>query len=443
MLKIGTLLFSWFLLGFPVFCLFAQEKNPSMLWRIKHPDQPNPSYLYFIASDNRESLFHFPDSVMAALHQSEHFYQLFSPSELTRMVLQSINEEGTMQSVPLKEAVSEQLWPLYAPSLQQIFGKPADLISLWETLEYFSKLKKTSDPESPFFTTSDLYLFEFARRLNKPVDGIWKLQNAEGKLYMPILENDLQWITSDISNTEEEKQSSDFVEAYLQGDIQLMQSICSCKQEGDLFLEKEMANTAKALENLAGKKPSFFLIPVGYLLSSKTLLDYLPGNITVKAVDNISRVDPKNIPLPAAAPQFTHVSDQLYGQYSAQIPGEYFKKLMGETMEMHIGADFFEESSFFIFSFPVSVDSSEKKNLTEFAAREFLGTKTLPPGTEIMRDGIEGWEYLVFENEIKVNRVQIFITGDHMVISMCTRENKNIPSSYEERFFNEIRIHRN
>jgi len=410
-----------------------------MLWRLDHPGQAKPSYLYLVTSSNREALFQFPDSLYAALQTTEHFSTVRSPRDILAVTIAFMTDQQGPQSVMLQEAVSPDLWPTYAPLLQKKFDKPADEITLWDAMQYASTMKKSVDPESPFRTDPEMYLFEYDRRLNKTSAGLQPVRNAEGKLYIPVSESELQWITGNAGKSAQKKATEKMVDAYLAGNIQGMRNVCECTQKADDFHIQELRRVAAAIDSQAALKPTLFVVPVGYLLSDKTLFDMLPAGTLLTPVATARRLSHTQNPLPPDQQPYTPVTDRYRNRYKANMPGEYFEKVIGEKMEMYFGVDMYEETSFFLLSFPAKVPAAEQRGVMEEASRQFMEIKKLPEPAAITKNGIPGLEYMVTEGQ-KEKRLQVFYDHDVLLFAMCVRENTAVPSRHADRFFKEVEI---
>lgn len=418
---------------------YAQQPNPSMLWRLNHPAQAKPSYLYLVTSANRETLFQFPDSLYAALQTTENFSVVRSPKDILTITLSFMLNAGGPQSAMLQEAVSPDVWPTYAPVLQKKFEKPAGEITLWEAIQFANKMKKSVDPSSPFHTDPEMYLFEYARRLNKPINGLQKVVNDKGELYIPLSESELQWITGNAGKGAQKKAIEKMVDAYLAGDLREMRNVCECTQKTDAFHEAELRRVANAIDSQAALKPTLFLVPAGYLLSDKTVFDMLPAGTTLTPVTATQRVSYTQNPLPPDLQPYTPVTDRYRNRYKANMPGEYFEKVIGEKMEMYFGVDMYEETSFFLLSFPAKVDSAQQRSVMEEASRQFMETKKLPEPKAITKNGIPGLEYTITPGQ-QEKRLQVFYSNEVLLFAMCIRENTAISSRHTDRFFNEVEI---
>ena len=417
----------------------AQPPNPSMLWRLDHPGQAKPSYLYLVTTGNREALFQFPDSLYAALQTTENFSVVRSPRDILTITLSFMLNAGGPQSAMLQEAVSPDLWPTYAPLLQIKFEKPAEEISLWDAMQYANQMKKTVDPASPFHSDPEMYLFEFARRLNKPINGLQKVVNGKGELFIPLSESELQWITGNAGKGAQKKAVEKMVDAYLAGDLREMRTVCECTQKADDFHLQELRRVAAAIDSQASLKPTLFVVPVGYLLSDKNLFDILPAGTLLTPVATTRRISHTQNPLPPDQQPYTPVTDRYRNRYKAAMPGEYFEKVIGENMEMYFGVDMYEETSFFLLSFPAKVSAAEQRGVMEEASRQFMEIKKLPEPAAITKNGIPGLEYTVTEGQ-KEKRLQVFYDHDVLLFAMCIHENTAIPSRNADRFFKEIEI---
>ena len=417
----------------------AQTANPSMLWRINHPGQNNPSYLYAVPGDNREILFNFPDSLYHALHTTEYFSLVRSPKDILAFTLEALTDEKNIQSVLLSEAVSPNQWPAYAPRLQKKMNKPAESITLWETIEFSNRLKRSFDPASPFRTDAETYLYEYARRLGKPMHGLQRVRTDEGKLFIPISASELQWLTEDAGSAAQKKTTDQFVAAYLSGGLKKMSDICACAQKGDAFHEGELRRVASSIDSMAATKPTFFLVPVGYLLSEKNLLHYLTGKMTATPVPLANRVSYRQKPLPPPLQQSTPVSDRLRNRYRANMPGDYFEKVIGNIMEIFLGIDLYEETSYLVTSYPAMFAPTGQGNLLEETARQFLEVKKLPSPKNITKNGLTGLEYLV-KNGQQEKRLQVYRDEEIIFLAMVVRENAAKPQSYGTDFFDELQL---
>ena len=418
---------------------FSQQPNPSMLWRLDHPGQAKPSYLYLVSSANREALFHFPDSLYAALQTTENFSVVRSPKDVLTITLSFMLNAGGPQSALLQEAVSPDIWPTYAPILQKRFEKPAEEITLWEAMQFANQMKKTVDPSSPFHTDPEMYLFEYARRLNKPINGLQKVVNDKGELYIPLSESELQWITGHAGKGAQKKAIEKMVDGYLAGDLREMRNVCECTQKADAFHEQELRRVANAIDSQAAIKPTLFLVPVGYLLSEKTVFDMLPAGTTLTPVTATQRVSYTQHPLPTDQRAYTPVKDRIRNRYKANMPGEYLEKVIDQNMEMYFGVDMYEETSFFLLSFPAKVDSAQQRLVIEEASRQLMETKKLPEPATITKNGISGFEYTITPGQ-QEKRLQVFYSNEVLVFAMCIRENTAIPSRHADRFFKELEI---
>jgi hypothetical protein len=229
------------------------------------------------------------------------------------------------------------------------------------------------------------------------------------------------------------------VDAYLAGDLREMRTVCECTQKADDFHLQELRRVASAIDSQASLKPTLFVVPVGYLLSDKNLFDILPAGTLLTPVATTRRISHTQNPLPPDQQPYTPVTDRYRNRYKAAMPGEYFEKVIGENMEMYFGVDMYEETSFFLLSFPAKVSAAEQRGVMEEASRQFMEIKKLPEPAAITKNGIPGLEYTVTEGQ-KEKRLQVFYDHDVLLFAMCIRENTAIPSRNADRFFKEIEI---
>lgn len=156
------------------FQLTAQNTPKTLLWRIENPAGGKPSYLYGTMHTNDDKAFRLMDSVIIALKTCDNFAE--------EVNLDSLNPTGLLNEIqmPGDTTLETLLSPKDYNLLDSIVTK-----SLGMGLEMMGKIKpiflavlaeQGSDAQSKD-AFLDLQLYKIARRENKPVYGLEKIED--------------------------------------------------------------------------------------------------------------------------------------------------------------------------------------------------------------------------------------------------------------------------
>lgn len=374
--------------------LSAQKKEkPGILWRISGNGLAKPSYLFGTIHLKNKQLFNFPDSLYAAIEQTEGFAMELHPDSLMQAVLDKEDKTKRVSEVLKPESFNRIKKKLTA----QFKGKPED-VTLAQLESYCISRYYRIESENSMNTFMDTYLYGAAARSGKWTGGIEDVEDQLGLKGHTSPES----TASEFLETEKEIRSrlDSMITVYLAGNIKFMALMTA----GDASMIKRNHKMALRMDSLMTIRTMLFAVGAGHLAGKEGVVELLRSKgYTVDSVVFSGREFILDHKFNLKEKPWVKVKDKS-GLYIAEMPGQPMKEMAmpGTDGEMKMYIDLQSGLSYFTFAIVarkgLALDSLASGIVTRFNKDAVL--KSVKP---IKKDGFEGREIIAESPDINLN----------------------------------------
>lgn len=374
--------------------LSAQKKEkPGILWRISGNGLAKPSYLFGTMHLKDKQLFNFPDSLYAAIEQTEGFAMELHPDSLVQAVLDKEDKSKRVSEVLKPESFSR----IKKKLATQFKGKPEE-VTLEELESYCISRYYRIESENSMNTFMDTYLYGAAARSGKWTGGIEDVEDQLGLKDHTSPES----TASEFLETDQaiRRRLDSMIAVYLGGHIKFMALMTA----GDASMIKRNHKMALRMDSMMTIRTMLFAVGAGHLAGKEGVVELLRRKgYTVDSVVFSGREFILDHKFNIKEKPWVTVKDRS-GLYIAQMPGQPMKEmeLPGTEGEMKMYIDLQSGLSYFTFAIVarkgLALDSLASGIVTRFNKDAVL--KSVKP---IKKDSFEGREIIAESPDINLN----------------------------------------
>ena len=374
--------------------LSAQKKEkPGILWRISGNGLAKPSYLFGTMHLKNKQLFNFPDSLYAAIEQTEGFAMELHPDSLMQAVLDKEDKTKRVSEVLKPESFLRIKKKLTA----QFKGKPED-VTLAQLESYCISRYYRIESENSMNTFMDTYLYGAAARSGKWTGGIEDVEDQLGLKGHTSPES----TASEFLETDKEIRSrlDSMITVYLAGNIKFMALMTA----GDASMIKRNHKMALRMDSLMTIRTMLFAVGAGHLAGKEGVVELLRSKgYTVDSVVFSGREFILDHKFNLNEKPWVTVKDKS-GLYIAQMPGQPMKEMAvpGTDGEMKMYIDLQSGLSYFTFAIVARMGLA-LDSLASGLVRRFNKEAVLKSVKPIRKDGFEGREIIAESPDINLN----------------------------------------
>lgn len=391
----------------PLMVSAQKKEKPGILWRISGNGLAKPSYLFGTMHLKDKQLFNFPDSLYAAIEQTEGFAMELHPDSLIRNVL---NKED--ESRLLKDALKPEHFNRIRKKLEAEFGEKPEKITVTALERFCTSRYVRISAENSMNTFMDTYLYGAAARSGKWTGGIEDVEDQlNGKERQAPESTVAEFMTTE---KEIRNRLDSMIRIYLAGNIEFMAMVSS----GDPAMKRRNHKMAHRMDSLMKVRTMFFAVGAAHLAGKEGVVELLrKKGFTLEAVPFSKRefildhhFNFKEIP-------WVTIKDNQ-GLYTAMMPGEPSKEMNipGTDGSMKMYIDLQTGRSYFTFA------SLARKDLTLDSggvslARRFDKHAEVKSITTIRKNGIEGRQ-IYSESPVMYMTLQVFLADGYCYVAI-------------------------
>ncbi|HVK47275.1 MAG TPA: TraB/GumN family protein [Pseudobacter sp.] len=374
--------------------LSAQKKEkPGILWRISGNGLAKPSYLFGTMHLKDKQLFNFPDSLYAAIEQTEGFAMELHPDSLVQAVLDKEDKSKRVSEVLKPESFNR----IKKKLATQFKGKPED-VTLEELESYCISRYYRIESENSMNTFMDTYLYGAAARSGKWTGGIEDVEDQLGLNGHTSPES----TASEFLETDQaiRRRLDSMIAVYLGGHIKFMALMTA----GDASMIKRNHKMALRMDSMMTIRTMLFAVGAGHLAGKEGVVELLRGKgYTVDSVVFSGREFILDHKFNIKEKPWVTVKDKS-GLYIAQMPGQPMKdmEVPGTEGAMKMYIDLQSGLSYFTFAI-VAKKGLALDSLASGIVKRFNKDAVLKSVKPIKKDGFEGREVIAESPAMNLN----------------------------------------
>lgn len=376
----------------------AQNQKTGLLWRISGNGLSGASYLYGTMHLKDKKLFSFPDSLYAAIEQTEGFAIELHPDSIVRAALDEYDD-----SRYVSELLSPADFNRIKKKMESEFDRKPEKITLRELQTFCSQRYYRVEAENSMNTFMDTYLYSAASRLGKWTGGI---EDVEDQMGLQGRQSP-QSVAYEFMETDKviRTRMDSMINIYLKGNADFMAFMTS----GDSIMIKRNHKMTLRMDSMMHLRTMVFAIGAAHLTGKKGVVGLLKEKgYTVEPVVHSKREFILDHSFNFKETPWVTVNEKK-GLYTVQLPGESSREyeIPGTDGGVRVYVDLRSGLSYFTFV------SLAKKDLNyDTLAKDLLrriDSRILASKSSAIRNGeVEGKEFLA-ESKEAVVRLQLFI----------------------------------
>ena len=381
--------------------LFAQKNETSaLLWRISGKDLSKPSFLYGTIHLKDKKVFSFPDSLYAAIEQTEGFAIEIHPDSMMQALL---NKED--ESKPLVELLKPADFKKIRNKLLAEFKATPEKVTLGDLQSYCTARYYRIEGENSMNTFMDSYLYGAAARSGKWTGGIEDVEDqlngiAEQQSPESTAEEFLQ--TDKVIRT----RIDSMINQYLSQNVNFMSGLTA----NDTVMIRRNKKMAHRMDSLMNIRSMVFAVGAGHLTGKDGVVGLLRSKgYAVEPVHFSKREFILDHAFDFKETPWETVKEKN-GLYTVQMPGQPLKEyeIPGTDGVIKLYVDLKSGLSYFTFVSPADKNLHYDSLGNSFAKR-FDRKMVVKSSKKVMNGAIEGREFLA-ESKQTIMRFRLFIT---------------------------------
>ncbi|GAA4469652.1 hypothetical protein GCM10023093_29480 [Nemorincola caseinilytica] len=406
----------------------AQETGKTLLWRITGNGLQKPSYLYGTMHLKARKLFDFPDSLYAALDNTEVFALEVNPDSLNNLVTdyadKLINKKEKDEDHKKEKKLRDILTPSELRTLRENLPAGSDIdpeeLTVKQAYLMKDKLTRHRTHKDDMSTFVDAYLYSIAKDKDKIISG---LERMEDQLNL-LLETDMSSVDPKkmanyiSSSTSIEDQ---MIEMYLDKDLDALlklTNLMSEKQE-DLLLTERNKTMLHSMDSIMQLHSLFSAVGALHLPGAHGLISLLRAKgYTVRPVMCNTYKNGADYKFRAEGANWVTVTSEKDG-YSIAMPGQPNDINAGNgTVVMKMYFDLVSSKCYIVNHTNRPDTSTSPDELADIMAKSMSAVADDIESRPVKNGGLTGKEYffkgkadLHYHMQILVNNTDIYMLG--------------------------------
>ncbi|MBV9987736.1 MAG: TraB/GumN family protein, partial [Chitinophagaceae bacterium] len=401
---------------------FTQSSIPhTLLWRISGKGMQSPSYLFGTLHLNDKRLFHFSDSVYAAIEHTSGLAIELNPDELGAYFMNGFFEGQTEKSKSLRELLGREDYQKYNAAVAKKLNKPAADINASDILREKNKWVSEYMEKGEMPTFVDAYLYNLARKQGKWLGGIEDISDQFNAMEDLVDKSDVVNIISDRGGSPDSMMEM-MIHIYAAEDLDAIDQVTNLsKNEKDNLLIKRNYKMARRMDSLSAFRSMFFAVGAAHLPGDSGVIALLrQRGFTVEPVISARKLDPSSYTVKEVQLPWTQYTDSA-GAYKIAFPANPATiKIMG-LINLRFYFDIFNLTAYWSMAAPVVYGNRPADSIYSSMARGMFKGKKGTAGKKVMVNGVEGREYTDSSGDAKL-RLRLFLHDKtvYMVMSAGT-----------------------
>jgi uncharacterized protein YbaP (TraB family) len=427
---------------------FAQQHYPkTLLWRISGKGLSQPSYLFGTMHLNDKRLFNFGDSVYMAIERTAGLAIEVSPDELCAYYVNQLFDE-LENSKKLEDILGEKDYKKFSPALSKKFDKRADEITARDIVKEKNKWMQDLMEKGEMPTFVDAYLFNIARRQGKWLGGIEDMSDQAGLMEDLVDKSDIVYMLAGDTAIDSDNSMAldDMIDVYIDQDLEKIEAGYnkpSAARAKDLMLTRRNVKMARRIDSLTAFRTMFLAIGAAHLPGDSGVISLLQKRgFNVEPVFSSKKIAAKDYTFKEVQLPWVQVKDEQ-DLYRVEMPANPASvKLMG-MLEMKFLFDIFNMSGFCTMAIVNPGHAINKDSLmAQIARRMFPPNKQASGPKDIMKDGVQGKEYIQKQDGSHI-RLQVFAFDKVVYMAVLASVKKDaITSADADKFFKSFTINK-
>ncbi|NML20475.1 hypothetical protein HHL16_06300 [Pseudoflavitalea sp. G-6-1-2] len=417
---------------FPMFLHAQKTIKPGMFWRITGNGLSKPSYLLGTMHLKDKRIFNFPDSMYAAIEQTEGMAIEMAP------VTGTDSAAAAEENLLLKPLLSAAQFRRIEQKLKTAFDKKPEEVTFSEFESYCRLQVINLDPKNNMSSVMDNYLYAIASRKGKWMGAV---EERHDEARSNPKQEAVSYIDGFLKTDKELRAGIDtMVEIYSSNDLDRMM-----KRYGSVADDKVMVtrnqNMVRRIDSLIRVRTMFFAVGAAHLGQDVGLVSLLRHKgYTVEPV-----VSGKRIPMEEHLFSQTALAESwitvngLDSLYSIRMPGKPSEVLNKPDAEMLVFADDLAGMAYLTLAsgkvYGMGIETVAKGTFRSMKA-EVRSTK------KISRFGVEGMEFTAYnaEDNSMVIMQMFIINGRCFAVGMGYPQGMEMPEARLKEYFDSYKV---
>lgn len=266
--------------------LFAQEN--SLLWEIEHQETKQKSYIFGTIHLIPESYFKISDSLMYCIDNAEEIYleikldQLDNLLNISDLLGELLMPNGTLLSQLLSEEEFEQVKIKMEEINLPLFLYNKIQPMFLATFIHATENTPNEDSNVQKMVSYDMEINNIAGEKEIPLKGLESIEFQLNLLSCIPLEEQAQYLVSEINHDHQDNNQIDLFEIYHKQDLsQLKQLVSDPKlpeQFDELMLDKRNENWVEQIKEIGKTKTCLYAVGAAHLIGENGILKLLSEN---------------------------------------------------------------------------------------------------------------------------------------------------------------------
>ena len=409
----------------------AQQKEKTLLWRISGNGLQQSSYLFGTVHLKAKKLFNFPDSLYAAIDNTEVFALEVNPDSMNNMVSAYANKllnkkEDTKDNKKKEKTLREILTPAELKTLRESLSADSDIdpdeLTVKQAYLMKDKLLTQKPRKDDLPTFMDAFLYSIAKDKGKAVAGVEHIEDQLNLLEtMDFSDADPKKIATYVSNGSSVQDK--MIQVYISKDLEELQKISDIipKKQADLLLTARNKNMLRSMDSIMRLHSLFCAVGALHLPGKQGLITLLRGKgYTVTPVISEDFINGADYTFKTGGSNWVNITSAQDG-YTIKMPGQPNEVNTGSgTVVMKLYYDLGTSMCYVTnhTNIPQSTSISEDELMDAAAAKMTIDGKKIGH-KDITVGELKGREYsFTGKSEIKY-RVQMLANKTDMYMLMA------------------------
>lgn len=422
-----------------------QTEPNTLLWRIQGKTSDKPCYLYGTMHVKDKKVFHFSDSLYAALEGVEGFAMEVHPDSMVAMLFRHALEENRQRMV--RDILTKAEMAKLDVKVKKELGISADKLTTKDAFLLKERLSLPENGGEEMQTFMDAYLYSIARDRQKRIAGLERPEDQEAILEEMETKFDPHSLVND--NGEAQRFTSGMIDVYARGNLRRLDSLVQVGSDSASLssLYKRNRVMLHSMDSLFGTGSFFVAVGAAHLSGDSGLIQLLRVHgYNVTPVVSAKKMEPDSYVFQKQKDK-DWVSIRMPDDgYEVSLPGTPQEIALDAGMSMRIYADITNNSFFETVAGPVLIKTAldGKDSLLDGMVKRMAEKvhATVQQRTAIVQDSLKGFEVTMFSSGSGLTiTIRMFVSGRHFyLMAMGYAKKASVPTYAKDRFFGSLSV---
>lgn len=415
----------------------AQHKPPmakTMLWRISGKGLQQPSYLFGTLHLKDRRIFHFTDSLYAAIEKTDGFALELDPDAMSSELIRSFMSKDTSGFV--KDEVDKETYERIKQKLEKRFGSRLDKLTRRQLFlsrnDWMNEITKQDD--MPGFM--DVYLYHIARQQGKWTGGIEDIEDQMGLIASEMKGNRFNDLFPDLKLLK--LSLNEMMETYLAGDIEKIYQYAAGldDQQRNELLVKRNQKMAFRIDSLLQHRSGFFAVGAAHLAGDTGLISLLlKRGYKLDPVFSNNKLKPEEYTIKTKKDYWKtfFAADSSYKVSYPSGTGTFY--MAEQLVKMEMCMDLPSSTFYISASLPNLRMGENKEKMLDQMVKAFADKGKVQEKKKLDLNGMNGLEVII-ENDAFL-KVQAYVSDAYVYLLVMGHDSKKdvLSGDYASRFF--------